>query len=76
MDTPENIVEDVVDILGGLTKAAAVLNLSSPSVIANWRTRGQVPARRAIQVESLTGISRHKLCPDVFGEAPAKEPAA
>lgn len=65
-----NIVDRIVDDLGGLTKAATALGLENPSVVANWRTRGQVPYRRAVEIERLTGISRHVLRPDIFGPQP------
>lgn len=65
-------VSQVIDALGGLTKAAAALDIENPSVVANWRTRGRVPAERAIQIEAVTGISRHQLRPDIFGPAPEK----
>ena len=61
-------VERVIDALGGLTSAATALGIKNPSVVANWRTRGQVPADRAIEVERITGISRHELRPDIFGQ--------
>lgn len=60
-------VEQVIEALGGPTKAAAALRLSNPSVIMNWRARGQVPAASVLDVEAATGISRHKLRPDIFG---------
>ena len=70
MKTPENIVERIIENLGGLTKATVALELSNPSVIANWRTRGQVPYHKVMDVERITGISRHDLRPDVFGPQP------
>ena len=51
-------------------RAAAALGLDNPSVVANWRTRGQVPYQRAVEIERMTGISRHVLRPDVFGPQP------
>lgn len=60
-------VDRAIDALGGLTKASAALGIDNPSVIANWRTRGRVPADRVLDVEKLTGISRHSLRPDIFG---------
>lgn len=36
----------------------------TPGAVSQWN---QVPADRAIDVERLTGISRHQLRPDVFG---------
>jgi DNA-binding transcriptional regulator YdaS (Cro superfamily) len=29
-----------------------------------------VPAERVLEIERLTGVSRHELRPDVFGPAP------
>lgn len=70
MSKPKNIVDRIVSDLGGLTKTAAALGLDNPSVVANWRTRGQVPYQRAVEIERLTGISRHELRPDIFGSHP------
>lgn len=39
--------------------------------ISQWK---RVPAERAIEVEAITGVSRHELRPDVFG--PAKSEVA
>jgi DNA-binding transcriptional regulator YdaS (Cro superfamily) len=37
----------------------------SRAALHRWR---QVPARHVLVVEQLTGISRHQLRPDIFGE--------
>ena len=76
MDTTCSPVDKAIEALGGLTKAAAALGIDNPSVIANWRTRGQVPYTRAIEVEALTGISRHDLRPDIFGPPTSQEKVA
>ena len=75
MKTHSNIVDRIISKFGGVTKAAVSLGIDNPSVVANWRARGQVPHKRAVDIERLTGISRHELRPDVFGEAPAREAA-
>jgi DNA-binding transcriptional regulator YdaS (Cro superfamily) len=59
-------VQKMIAALGGPSKAAAALGISNPSVVLNWRARGKVPADRAIDIEKLTGISRHELRPDIF----------
>jgi hypothetical protein len=41
--------------------------------ISQWR---RVPAERVVDVERITGISRHTLRPDVFGPAPKQTEAA
>ena len=38
----------------------------SPQAISQW---DKVPAKRVLEVEKITGISRHVLRPDIFGEA-------
>lgn len=44
-----------------------------PSAVRGWK---KVPAERVLDVERISGISRHILRPDVFGPAPAGEAAA
>jgi len=48
-------------------KLAAALNITS-GALSQWN---QVPAHQALAVEAETGISRHLLRPDVFGEMAA-----
>ena len=67
-------VSDIIEQLGGATKAADTLGVSGPNVVLNWRKRGSIPADKVIAVETATGISRHDLRPDVFG--PKTEAAA
>lgn len=76
MDTAATPVERAIDALGGVTKTATALSIDNPSVIANWRTRGRVPAEKVLDVEAATGISRHELRPDIFGPAPQEGQAA
>jgi len=66
METAANLIERIVDELGGLTKATEALGLTNPSIIANWRTRGRVPYKRVLDVESVTGIPRHEIRPDIY----------
>jgi DNA-binding transcriptional regulator YdaS (Cro superfamily) len=37
-----------------------------PQAISQWV---KVPAGRVLEVERITGLSRHDLRPDIFGEA-------
>lgn len=44
---------------------------------SRWETGARkIPAARVLDIERITGISRHELRPDVFGPAPDKEHAA
>lgn len=66
MTSKKRPVDRVLEALGGPSKAAAALSISNPSVVMNWRKRGQVPADRVLEIEALTGISATELRPDVF----------
>lgn len=50
---------------GAKSRIARELGVT-PGAISQWR---EVPADRVLDVERLTGISRHVLRPDVFGVA-------
>jgi hypothetical protein len=38
------------------------------ATILRWERSG-IPAERVLEVERITGVSRHQLRPDLFGEA-------
>jgi TorA maturation chaperone TorD len=55
-----------IDAAGGIASLARRLGIAQPSV-SNW---ARVPAERVLSVESLTGVSRDVLRPDLYvGEA-------
>lgn len=49
---------------GGPAALAKAIGGVSPQAVSQWK---KVPAERVLDVERLTGISRHDLRPDVFG---------
>ena len=51
---------------GTLTELARKLGVGV-SALSQWT---EIPIKRVLQVERLTGISRYKLRPDVYGRAP------
>ena len=57
------IIEKVKDRAGGIVALARSLGIKHNSIYS-WE---KIPAERVIDVERLTGISRHELRPDVFG---------
>lgn len=65
-----NPLDKAIEAAGGVSKLAALIGLTQAAV-SNWRKRGQVPAEQVLAVEKHTGVSRHELRPDVFGDAPA-----
>jgi TorA maturation chaperone TorD len=66
-------VEEAIRAAGGIGALARGLGISQPAV-SNWQ---RVPAERVLAVESLTGISRSVLRPDLYPmmDEPAMTPA-
>ena len=57
--------------LNRLFKAAGPTELARrlgvrQSVVSNWKMRGQIPAERVLEVERVSGVSRHYLRPDIY----------
>lgn len=65
--TDTTVLERVVKQAGGRIALADKLGIK-PQAVSQW---DKVPALRVLDVERITGISRHELRPDVFGEAEA-----
>lgn len=61
------IVDEVIEAAGGVRALARQLGIQQSSC-SIWR---QVPAERCLEVERITGISRYRLRPDVYGPDPA-----
>lgn len=49
----------------GSGKALAELMGVTPMAVSYWKVRG-VPARHALKIEKITGVSRHELRPDIY----------
>lgn len=58
-------LREAIRAAGSVSELARRLGISQPSV-SDWR---RVPAERVASVESLTGVNRMVLRPDLFGEA-------
>lgn len=63
----EEICEKAKTIAGGPAALAKAIGGLTSQAVSQWK---KIPAERVLDVESVTGISRHDLRPDVFGEAP------
>jgi DNA-binding transcriptional regulator YdaS (Cro superfamily) len=68
----EKLIEHFKANRGTQSRLAEHLGLQ-PSTVSQWK---EVPAQYVLEVERMTGVSRHDLRPDVFGEAQASETAA
>lgn len=65
-------MEAVLDIiktkLGGAKGVSDALGDLSPQAVSQW---DKVPVNRVLRLEALTGISRHKIRPDIYGKEPS-----
>jgi TorA maturation chaperone TorD len=57
-------LNQAIEAVGGVSELARRLGIAQPSV-SNWR---RVPSERVLSIESLTGVSRMVLRPDLYGE--------
>ncbi|HVY56557.1 MAG TPA: Cro/CI family transcriptional regulator [Xanthobacteraceae bacterium] len=57
-------LSEAIEAVGGVGSLARLLGISQPSV-SNW---SRVPAQRILAVEAVTGVSRARLRPDLYGE--------
>lgn len=62
-----DVIQRAADICGNRTRLAELFGVTR-SCITQWQRRNRIPASRVIEFEKLTGISRHVLRPDIFGE--------
>lgn len=47
------------------------------SSVSQWANgTSKVPAERVLEIEGITGVSRHALRPDIFGPAPTQAEVA
>lgn len=58
-------IVDIIEAAGGVTKFARQLGVPVATV-SSWGLRNQIPVRRVIDVERVTGIPRHQLRPDIY----------
>lgn len=70
-EQPIDALSRAIDALGGPSAAGRAVGVS-PQAIAQWK---RAPAERVLELERLTGVSRHALRPDVFGPEPAEAAA-
>jgi DNA-binding transcriptional regulator YdaS (Cro superfamily) len=40
----------------------------TPGAVSQWDKRQRIPGNRVLELEKITGISRHLMRPDIFGE--------
>jgi DNA-binding transcriptional regulator YdaS (Cro superfamily) len=66
------IVEMAAEKAGGVVALARELGIKHTAMYS-WK---RVPAERVLDVERISGVSRHVIRPDIFGDLPVSEVAA
>ena len=62
-DSPQMALGDALKAVDGPTGLAKLLADITPQAISQWP---QVPYKRVLEVEKVSGISRHRLRPDIY----------
>ncbi len=60
-------LSEAIRRVGGIRPMARALGDISPQAVKNWAL---CPPYRVLDVEKLSGVSRYKLRPDIFGSKP------
>lgn len=71
-ETPREWLQWAIAKAGGQTALAAKIGVKQ-QIVFGWlhKTRLGVPAEKCQAIEQATGIPKHKLRPDIFGEPKA-----
>jgi DNA-binding transcriptional regulator YdaS (Cro superfamily) len=62
----DKVLREVLHLIGGTRALARELGIDH-AAISRWE---RVPPLRVLEIERLTGVSRYRLRPDVYGRAP------
>ena len=73
--------EKAIELAKGQSALARILSTPGKPVtqqrLWHWlKVKGVCPAEFVLRVEAVTGVSRHELRPDVFGDVPSGAVAA
>ncbi len=66
MQTHDPVLELIIEKAGSASELARRLNIT-PAAVLQW---DRVPVGRVIAVEGITGISRYRIRPDIYGHPP------
>lgn len=58
-------IRKAVEAAGSQSALARALAIT-PQAVQKWEETGRVPAERVLRIESVTGVSRHDLRPDIY----------
>lgn len=58
-------ITQAISSIGKIADLAAAIGVS-PQAVRKWKKEGKVPAERVLLIESITGVPRHELRPDIY----------
>jgi DNA-binding transcriptional regulator YdaS (Cro superfamily) len=61
------VLDDVIREIGSQSALARLIGISQPAVSGWVRKALPIPPEHVLTIEGATGISRHRLRPDVYG---------
>lgn len=64
METSSDLIDRAADVLGGQRALAEAMGIT-PQAVNKWKT-SRVPAERVLDLERVTGVSRHEIRPDIY----------
>lgn len=70
--TMEQALQSAIDLAGGPTAVSVALGISHQAVL-QWE---KCPPLRVLEVERLSGVSRHRLRPDIYPPSDRAPPLA
>jgi DNA-binding transcriptional regulator YdaS (Cro superfamily) len=65
LEIMKQALDDAIKAAGSQKALAELCDVLPPS-ITGWILRGRVPVDRVLQVEKGTGVSKHRLRPDIY----------
>lgn len=63
-------LREAIGVAGSQVALAAICRVTQPAV-SKWLAKGEAPIEHVPAIEAGTGVSRHRLRPDFFGDTPA-----
>ncbi len=67
VEVDRSVLNSAIEAIGGNTALARALGIS-PQAVPQWN---RVPSERVLEVERVTGVSRHRLRPDLYPSSTA-----
>jgi DNA-binding transcriptional regulator YdaS (Cro superfamily) len=61
----DRAIYKAIKTAGTQQKLADIVGVSKMAV-SLWRKKGHIPAEHILKIEKATGVSRHKLRPDIY----------